>query len=105
MATIFGGLAGPIYVTYFDAMRMAKGVFRVTVSTTLLVLNVVRSIGYVATGVFRLDDLLLIAAAVVPVALGTWVGDRLHHRLDPAAFRRAIGVLLVASGLGLLFAR
>ena len=98
VATIFGGLAGPIYVTYFDAMRMAKSVFRVTVSTTLLVLNVVRSIGYVATGVFRIDDFVLVAAAVVPVALGTWAGDRLHDRLDPAAFRRAIGVLLVASG-------
>ncbi len=105
VATIFGGLAGPIYVTYFDSLRLAKTVFRVTVSTTLLVLNVVRSIGYFATGVFRVDDLLLVGAAVVPVALGTWVGDRLHDRLDPAAFRRGIGVLLVASGLGLLVAR
>lgn len=105
VATIFGGLAGPIYVTYFDSLKMAKGVFRVTVSTTLLVLNVVRSIGYVATGVFRIDDLVLIVAAIVPVALGTLAGERLHDRLDPAAFRRGIGALLVASGLGLLVAR
>lgn len=105
VATIFGGLAGPIYVTYFDSLKMAKSVFRVTVSTTLLVLNVVRSIGYVATGVFRFDDLVLIGAAVVPVVLGTWAGDRLHDRLDPAAFRRGIGALLIASGLGLVFAR
>jgi uncharacterized protein len=105
VATIFGGLAGPIYVTYFDAMRMSKSVFRVTVSTTLLVLNVVRSIGYVATGVFRIDDFVLVAAAVLPVVLGTWAGDRLHDRLDPKAFRRAIGALLVASGAGLLFMR
>ena len=48
---------------------------------------------------------MLIAAAFLPVAIGTLVGDRLHDRLDPAAFRRAIGVLLVASGLGLLFMR
>jgi uncharacterized membrane protein YfcA len=102
VATIFGGLAGPIYVTYFDAMRLSKTVFRVTVSTTLLMLNVVRSIGYVATGVFELSDLGLVAAAFVPVALGTVLGDRLHDRLDPRTFRRAIGVLLVASGLGLL---
>ena len=78
---------------------------RVTVSTTLLVLHVVRPIGYVATGVFRFDDLVLIGAAVVPVVLGTWAGDRLHDRLDPAAFRRGIGALLIASGLGLVFAR
>jgi len=105
VATIFGGLAGPIYVTYFDSLRLAKSVFRVTVSTTLLVLNMVRSLGYFATGVFRLDDLVLVAAAFVPVAIGTLLGDRLHDRLDPRAFRRAIGVLLVASGVGLLLIR
>jgi len=38
----------------------------------------------------------------VPVAMGTMLGDRLHDRLDPQAFRRAVGVLLVASGIGLL---
>ena len=102
VATIFGGLAGPIYVTYFDAMRLSKAVFRVTVSTTLLVLNVVRSIGYVATGVFELSDVALVAAAFIPVTVGVLLGDRLHDRLDPMAFRRAIGVLLVASGAGLL---
>ncbi len=105
VATIFGGLAGPIYVTYFDSLKLTKSVFRVTVSTTLLALNLVRSIGYFATGVFQLDDLVLVAAAFIPVAVGTFAGDRLHDRLDPKAFRRAIGVLLVASGLGLLFMR
>jgi len=102
VATIFGGLAGPIYVTYFDAMRLSKTAFRVTVSTTLLVLNVVRSIGYFATGVFELSDFMLVGAAFIPVTVGVLLGDRLHDRLDPKAFRQAIGALLVASGAGLL---
>lgn len=105
VSTIFGGLAGPIYVTYFDALKLGKSVFRVTVSTTLLVLNVVRSVGYVATGVFRAEDLVLVAAAILPVVAGTIAGDRLHDRLDPRAFRRAVAVLLVASGAGLLLIR
>ncbi|MEP7329677.1 MAG: sulfite exporter TauE/SafE family protein [Betaproteobacteria bacterium] len=103
VATIFGGLAGPIYVTYFDALKLPKSVFRVTVSTTLLALNLVRSAGYFASGIFRVEDLTLIAAAFIPVAIGTFIGDRMHHHLDPKAFRRGIGVLLVASGLGLLY--
>ena len=102
VATIFGGLAGAIYATYLDALRLSKGAFRATMSATLLVLAAVRSIGYVAAGVFRLEDLLLIAASILPVAVGTIIGDRLHDRLDPAAFRRAVGLLLVASGAGLL---
>ena len=102
VATIFGGLAGAIYATYLDALRLPKGVFRVTMSAMLLVLALVRSAGYAATGVFKAEDVVLILASIVPVAVGTLVGDRLHDRLDPAAFRRAVGVLLVASGAGLL---
>lgn len=104
VATLFGGLAGPIYVTYYDAQHLPKQVFRVTVSTTLLVLGLLRSAAYLASGVFRAQDFVLIAGALVPVAIGTWVGDRLHHRLDPAAFRRGVGVLLIASGLALMVA-
>jgi uncharacterized membrane protein YfcA len=102
VATIFGGLAGAIYATYLDALKLSKGVFRVTMSATLFVLAFARSIGYFATGVFKLEDFVLIAAAFIPVAFGTMLGDRLHDRLDPQAFRRAVGVLLVASGIGLL---
>ena len=105
VATIFGGLAGPIYVTYFDALKLDKSVFRVTVSTTLLALNVVRSVGYFATGVFRVDDLVLVAAAFIPVVAGTIISDRLPTIVSTRA-RSASGPsahCFVASGLGLLF--
>ncbi len=72
IATLFGGLAGPVYVTYFDSLGLAKGVFRVTVSTTLLTLSIVRSTGYFATGVFRAEDFMLVAAALVPAGWARW---------------------------------
>jgi len=102
VATVFGGLAGPIYVTWFDAQKLTKSVFRVTVATTLLVLGLMRSAAYLASGVFRAQDAALIAGALLPVALGTVIVDRLHDRMDPAAFRRGVGALLVASGVGLM---
>ena len=102
VATIFGGLAGAIYATYLDALRLSKGAFRATMSATLFVLGAARSVGYAASGVFRVEDVLLIVASFLPVALGTIAGDRLHDRLDPALFRRAVGALLVASGIALL---
>ncbi len=103
ISTLFGGLAGPLYVTYFDSLRLAKGAFRVTVSTTLLMLSVVRSVGYFATGIFRAEDLVLVAAALLPAALGTLAGEWVHDRMEQRAFRRGVGVLLVLSGSGLLF--
>ena len=102
VATLFGGMAGPVYVTYLDGLRLDKRVFRVTTSTTLLALNIVRSIAYIASGVFALQDFTLVFAAAVPAALGTWAGDRLHDRIGPQGFRRAVAALLVASGGALL---
>ncbi|MCC7041660.1 MAG: sulfite exporter TauE/SafE family protein [Burkholderiales bacterium] len=104
VATVFGGLAGPIYVTYLDSQKLPKSVFRVTVSTTLLVLGLLRSAAYVASGVFRAQDFVLIGAALLPVAIGTFIGDRFHDRLDPKAFRRGVGILLVMSAIGLMIA-
>ena len=105
VATLFGGMAGPVYVTYLDGVGLAKRVFRVTVSTTLLVLSVVRSIAYLAAGVFRAEDFLLVVAAAAPVALGTLAGERLHDRIDQATFRRLVGGLLIVSGALLLVTR
>lgn len=103
IATLFGGLAGPLYVTYFDSLGMAKGVFRVTVSTTLLTLSVVRSIGYLAAGVFRAEDFMLVAAALLPAGVGTLLGEWVHDRIAPDVFRTCVGALLVLSGSALLF--
>jgi uncharacterized membrane protein YfcA len=102
VATLFGGMAGPVYVTWLDGLRLEKRVFRVTTSTTLFILSIVRSVAYVVGGVFALGDLWLLAGAAVPVALGTLAGDKLHDRLDPETFRRMVGGLLIFSGAALL---
>ena len=102
IATLFGGLAGPLYVTYLDSLGLAKNVFRVTVSTTLLTLSVVRAAGYFATGVFDVQGLVLVAAALIPAAIGTLAGEWMHDRIAQAAFRRTVGALLVVSGIALV---
>ena len=102
ISTLFGGLAGPLYVTYFDSLRLAKGAFRVTVSTTLLTLSILRTAGYFVTGVFRAEDFILVVAALLPVAIGTLAGEWVHDRVQQQAFRRGVGALLVLSGSGLL---
>jgi uncharacterized membrane protein YfcA len=91
-----------LYVTYFDALGLAKVVFRVTISTTLLTLSVARSIGYFAAGVFHAEDVLLVAAALVPAGIGTLIGVWVHDRIPPETFRRAVTALLAASGLALI---
>jgi uncharacterized membrane protein YfcA len=102
VATLFGGMAGPVYVTYLDGLKLDKRVFRVTTSTTLFTLSIIRSIAYVASGLFALNDVVLLAAAAIPVTLGTIAGDKLHDRLDPETFRKMVGGVLIFSGTALL---
>jgi uncharacterized membrane protein YfcA len=45
----------------------------------------------------------LFAAALPVLLVGTWVGLRLYGRLDEAQFRKLVLVLLLASGVALLF--
>ncbi|HEX4886231.1 MAG TPA: sulfite exporter TauE/SafE family protein [Casimicrobiaceae bacterium] len=102
LATVFGGMAGPVYVTYLDGLRLPMRVFRVTVSTTLLALNIARSGAYLVSGVFHIDDFTLVVGSVLPVLLGTWAGEWVHDRISPEAFRRGVAALLIASGAALL---
>ena len=102
VATLFGGMAGPVYVTYLDGLKLDKRVFRVTTSTTLFTLSITRSVAYVVSGLFAINDVVLLAGAAIPVALGTIAGDKLHDRLDPEAFRRLVGGVLIFSGGALL---
>jgi uncharacterized membrane protein YfcA len=39
---------------------------------------------------------------VPPLLVGTWIGWRLYSRLNDLHFRRALAVLLVASGITLV---
>ena len=54
-------MAGPVYVTWLDGLRLDKRVFRVTTSTTLFTLAIVRSVAYLAGGVFAVLSQELIA--------------------------------------------
>jgi uncharacterized membrane protein YfcA len=53
-------------------------------------------------GIVAADTLYLFLIGLPALALGTWLGLRLFGRLDEAAFRRVVLLLLLVSGAGLL---
>lgn len=102
---VLGGLAGysGVLPTIWTQLRgwpkeTARGVYQ----PFILIANVVTIalLGFVAVDAF---GLLLLALALPPLALGTWLGWRLYGRLDDKAFRRMMGAVLAASGATLLF--
>lgn len=90
---------GPLLVWSLEHAGLAKSSFRSTLAIVWTVLGSALTLAYALSG--RLDrGSLLASAALLPVvALAIALGERLHHRLDEAWFKRAIFALLLVAGL------
>lgn len=103
IGSLFGGAAGPVYVIYLNSVRLARDAFRVTITTVMLFQGLTRIAGYAALGFYDGHALLLLAAALPMVVIGSMLGARVVRRFDPVAFSRAVGVVLLVSGAALVF--
>ncbi|MCC7486458.1 MAG: sulfite exporter TauE/SafE family protein [Burkholderiales bacterium] len=102
LGATFGAAAGPLYVIYLDSRRLARDVFRITITTILTVQGVVRIAGYARLGFFDAATPMLIAAGLPLVLVGGAIGNWLAGRLDQRWFNLGISALLVLSGTVLL---
>ncbi len=101
VGTLFG-TGGPFYVIYLQLRGLDKTGFRATVATIFLLDGASRIIGYLLSGFYSLDTLMLVGAAL-PIMMGAmYVGGHIHTGIGPETFRRAIGVVLMGSGIALL---
>ncbi len=101
-ATVFGA-GGPVNVAYLAGRLRDKGEIRSTVSVIIAISATTRTAAYAATGLVFKSALLAGAALAIPFAwTGLWLGSRIHVGLTQVQMRRAVGVLLVASGAVLL---
>jgi uncharacterized membrane protein YfcA len=99
---LFGAGAGPIYVVYFDILRLEKAVFRATMSAVVLFGGVARMAGYGSYGFYGPSTITLLAVGLPLVIVGSWLGDRLVYRLSARSFSRLVAALMLFSGITLL---
>ncbi len=64
--------------------------------------SVGRIIGYFFSGFYSGDTMYLLAAALPIMVIGMYLGGHVHTTISQQNFQRAIGLLLVGSGLALL---
>jgi len=102
LGTLFGAGVGPIYVVYFNTLRMEREIFRVTMSTVILPGGAARIAGYARMGLYEASSIVLIAIGLPLVVIGSWLGDRVIRRLDPRMFGRFVGGLIFLSGIALV---
>lgn len=105
LAGVIHGLfacGGPLVVYVVGRSLHDKARFRATLSALWLVMNVVLVATMAFDGSLRRDTLVTSATLIPPLAIGLFIGDRLHRKLDERAFRIAVFVLLLVAAVVLL---
>jgi uncharacterized protein len=97
------GIGGPFYVIYLRLRRIDKTAFIATISALFAVLDILRIGGYSLMGLYGKPPLLLALTLLPAALLGLLAGHRVHLRLPPQAFGKLVNLLLLASGVALLW--
>jgi len=93
---------GPLVVYVLSRRGLEKGAFRATLCLLWGLLNTVLFVSYGTSGRINEASLQLTAWVVLPMVLGLFFGQQLHRRMNLTAFRRAVDVVLLVSGVVLL---
>jgi uncharacterized membrane protein YfcA len=102
-STLFGA-GGPPYAIYLSQRGLSKEEFRATMGFATITSISLRVLAFILTGL--LLELRVWAAAVFTVSaalLGIWAARRMFLRISREALMRAVTLLLVASGLSLVW--
>jgi hypothetical protein len=97
------GTGGPPYVIYLSHRIRDKSVFRATTSLLFVIDGGLRIVVFLATGILTAATFAAYAAALPLMALGLWLGSRVHVGISNAQMMRLIGLLLLGSGASLLW--
>lgn len=97
------GLAG-ILVTIWSGLRgWPKDQQRAVFQPVAVAIFAMSAVWLGVKGVVSADTIRLFLFGLPALLAGTWLGMKLYGRLDEAAFRKVVLVLLLASGVALMF--
>jgi uncharacterized protein len=102
VGTMFGAMASIFFAMYLDACALDKRAFRATISAMLLALSLIRLVAYAAVGELGAESLAVFAAALPVMALGIYLGGRIHAGMSEALFKRLVCAILVVCAIPLL---
>ena len=102
---LIGGLTGlgGIAVTIWSQLRAGpKDAQRAIFQPVLFATFLMTAISFAFVGAYTPDTMKLYLLALPALAVGIWCGLKLYGKLDDAAFRRVILILLLAAGISLV---
>jgi uncharacterized protein len=96
------GLAGVPVIVWASLRRWSKDEQRAVFQPVVVAVFMMTLIWLGGTGVVTAETVRLFWIGLPAVLIGTWLGLKLYGKLDEAAFRLVVLVLLLVSGLTLL---
>lgn len=110
-AGLVGGCAGalfgtsaPPYIIYLSRRLPEKSAMRATFSALFLIDGGFRLALFAGNGLLLKHDMLArITIGSVPMLGGLYLGNRMHLSISDKAMRRLVALILLASGLSLLY--
>jgi uncharacterized protein len=101
--TALFGTGGPFYTIFLTRRLHDKLPLRATISGVLFFSAVARLVLFTGAGLYRDPTLPMLAAGLLPFALGgLYVGNRLHQRLPAERIKQVVWVVLIAGGVNLV---
>ena len=97
-----GGYVGALPAMWADIQGMEKRAARALTQPFIVFMQAIGCVGLAVGGFFTRDALLLTATAVPAMLLGTFLGLRAYAALPAQAFRVALLLLLLVSGVSLV---
>jgi uncharacterized protein len=96
------GLVGIVVVIWCQLRNWPKDVQRAIFQPILLATILTSTVSLSAAGAVTAETMKLYLLGLPCMLVGTWVGLKLYGRLNDAAFRKIILLLLLVSGLSLI---
>ncbi|MEM7407685.1 MAG: sulfite exporter TauE/SafE family protein [Pseudomonadota bacterium] len=102
VGTLFG-TGGPFYMMYLGLRGLEKSAVRASFAAYFVMDGGVRLAGFAVYGHLQTATLVLFAIGVPAALVGLAIGGRLHTGLGQKQFKQLVSVLLMLSGLALIY--
>jgi uncharacterized protein len=99
------GTSGPPVVLVLERRLPQKLALRATLLSYFLALNTLRVFAYIVSFLVTWQVLVVSLAMLPAAALGAFLGTRMQHRVGERGFRLAVSLVLLLTGLALMFGR
>ncbi len=97
--TAIGTGGGPLMALFLLFKGWQRHSIRASMALFFMFMGVAGTTGYVITGLYTFERLLLFLAALVPSIFGYWLGNRIAHAMNDRIFRYAIVVMILSTSV------